>query len=223
MSSLGPQSLDSFDIKIHERRQMRSITKPRLFFDTNVCSHLLEEPYIGHYSAISEAIEQKYQMAVSPETFIELVVGLHDREGSHFHEDLAKIRVMAGTGRPVFLPFCGEFSLGKTLGIKRFAALRPVVFEKWYRLVTSTHTRAELFGMWRQEFVVEQHREGIDSYREWLKECATGGYSEFPPPERWAMNYAKSLGCDLTPEQAAKLGSKLSAAYEFRRSDFVKA
>jgi len=120
-----------FSIGIPEHMQMRSITKPRLFFDTNVCSHLLGEPYIRHYPAISEAIEQKYQMAVSPETFIELMVGWHEGDEGHFHDDLAKIRVMAGTGKPLFLPVCGEFSLGKTLGVKKFAALRPLVFERW--------------------------------------------------------------------------------------------
>jgi hypothetical protein len=162
-------------------------------------------------------------MLVSPETFIELIVGMHDGDGSHFQSDQTKVRVMAGTDRPVFLPFCGEFSLEKTLGIVRPARFTSSNFTKWYDLVTSATSRTQFFTVWNQELFVEQHRVGKDSYREWLKDCATGEYADFTPPERWAENHAKQLGYDITPEQATRLSDGLSATYYFRKADFAKA
>lgn len=193
----------------------------------------MQPPYERHYQEIRYRIGNLYRMVVSPETLIELMDTLKGGTGEYFDIDKRRLKIMAGKeGDGYFLPFPGEFALRKSLGLSVPATFSPNAFKRWYRLITSASTRYELFeaGIKRgdktttfdPDVIVQQQKAGKQSYREWLQTAVTGAYA-FPPPERWAMAFAKELGYDISSEQATTLASDLSAAYEFRKSIFTSA
>jgi hypothetical protein len=179
-----------------------------------------------------DAIDQRYRVVVSTETLIEMMDMLKGGNGEFFESDRKRIRLMAGTDVPVFLSSVGEYSLRTSLGIERPAKFQPVEFERWYEVITSATTRIQLFNegvQWRKgrfivnpDIIVEQQRAGKSSYRKWLKRYVTGRYT-FPQQEQWALNHARQLGCELTPDEALKLGTDMSAAYEFSKRNFAVA
>jgi hypothetical protein len=211
---------------------VRSTGRPRIFFDTNIPSKLLAAPYLPHLSDIRHEIELRYRIVFSPETFIELMDTLKGGDGSFFEGDRKRLSITGGRGQVQFMRFPGEFALKQSLGIERPAAFGPADFKRWYKLIQRARDRSELFerGVPRGRYVITfdpsmievQQEAGKKTYREWLQKAVTGGYA-FPPPNRWASMFAKDLGYEITPEQAAKLADDLSAAYEFRNSDFNTA
>lgn len=211
------------------RVSVRLTGRPRIFFDTNIPSKLLADPYLPRLSDIRYEIERRYRIVFSPETFIELMDTLKGGDGSFFESDRRRLRITAGRASVQFMHFPGEFALKQSLAIERPAAFGPADFKRWYNLIRKARDRGELFerGVQRGECAITfdpgvievQQEAGKKTYREWLQKAVTGGYA-FPPPERWAPMFARDLGCQITPEQAAKFARDLSAAYEFRNSDF---
>ncbi len=205
--------------------------RPKLFFDTNVPSKLLEPPYSAHLNEITHEISKRYRIVFSPETLIELMDTLKGGDGSFFELDRQRLRITAGEWIS-FLPFPGEFALRRALGIERPALFGPNDFKRWYRVIQAAKSRRELFegGVPRRNQILTfdprmietQQRAGKDFYQNWLRKAVTGGY-RFPPPERWALRFAKDLGCDISPDQARVLADHLTAVYQFRRSDFETA
>lgn len=212
---------------------VRLITRPRIFFDTNVASKLLADPYLARLSDIRHEIERRYRVVFSPETFIELMDTLKGGDGSFFEADRRRLRITAGRRAAVqFMHLPGEFALQRSLGTQRPAAFGPADFKRWYNVIQSAGNRSQLFerGVPRREYVMVfdpsvievQQEAGKTTYREWLQKAVTGTYA-FSPPGGWALNFARDLGCEITLEQAAKLAEDLSAAYEFRKYDFNAA
>ena len=166
-------------------------TRPRIFFDTNIPSKLLADPYLPRLNDIRHQIEQRYRVVFSPETFIELMDTLKGGDGSFFDFDKQRLRVTAGRGPVQFMRFPGEFALQRSLGIDRPSAFGPNDFKRWYNLIQKATFRAELFeyGVVRGKYesifdpnvIVTQQNEGKESYREWLQKAVSGGYA-FPPP-----------------------------------------
>lgn len=207
-------------------------SRRRIFFDTNIPSKLLADPYLPRINDIRHEIERHYRVVFSPETFIELMDTLKGGDGSFFRFDKDRMRVAAGKGTVQFMHFPGEFALQRSLSIARPAHFGPDDFKRWYKLIQRAAFRAELFelGVVRGKYesifapnmIVTQQNEGKESYREWLQKAVSGCYS-FPPAERWATTFAKELGCDITADQPRTLAADLSAAYEFRKYDFNAA
>jgi hypothetical protein len=177
-------------------------SRPRIFFDTNVPSKLLADPYLPRINDIRHEIERRYRVLFSPETFIELMDTLKGGDGSFFRFDKQRMKVAAGKGTVQFMRFPGKFALQRSLGIDWPAQFGPNDFKRWFNLIQRAEFRAELFehGVARGKYesifdpnkIVTQQDEGKKSYREWLQKAVNGGYS-FPPPERWATTFAEGF------------------------------
>jgi hypothetical protein len=200
---------------------MTTSAPAKLFLDTNVCYKLLASPYLAHLSGIRAAICKRYRIVVSPETMIELMRTFKGGSGEFFHEDRKRLGVMAGwTEYPVFLSLPGEFGIKASLGLNAPARFGRDEFRRIYKLFLAATSRHRLFetGVPKGNRIVKfdpgiierQHLAGRASHRSWLKDVLSGEY-KYPPPDRWAVAFAKVHKLDLSVEQADTLATDLSA------------
>lgn len=204
------------------------MVRPKLILDTNVCGKLLTPAYSGDLERIKARITRKYQVVVSPQTFIELLDALKGGDGTHFGSDRERIRFMAGGGNPTFLSLPGTFAFLKVLGVKATVTrLSPKDFERWFISVIRAKTRRDLFeGAVRHRLgdrklhgfspdeLLKQQSEGKTEHKCRLERIRELGNPPIPGSV-WASGLATAGGYHLTSKQGDLLVDRLSAADEY--------
>jgi hypothetical protein len=94
----------------------------KVVLDTNVCGKLLTPAYCDDVADIKARISRTFKLAISPQTFLELLDALTKSDSAHFESHRARLRLMAGGGKPVFLRFPAAFALKTAAGISRSPA-----------------------------------------------------------------------------------------------------
>jgi hypothetical protein len=213
-------------------------TKPKMIFDTNVCGKLSLSPYLPYLAEIQSRLARRFTLWASPNTFMELLDSIKGGTGAQFEIDKERLRVMAGQGQLRFLEMPITFALKTVLGVKApLVNLAPADLKDAFKIVIRAKTRDDLFTGQVRKTGSSGRRYGIDpdlvsgpqaigeaqhvASLQQLKE----GKALFPPPERWAADMAKDVGCVLTTKQSQKLAASLEAAhtYESQLYSLMKA
>jgi hypothetical protein len=208
----------------------------KLVLDTNVCGKLLTSAYRADIEKIQDRINRNFRVVVSSQTFLELLDGIKGGDGRHFEADKAKLRLMAGNGKPNFLRFPGVFALSKAIGIvarenPSVSHLGPTHFANWLRVVLRAKTRQALVsdgvrlpddrkrGLWTFDptTITRQQQEGKSQHLK-LMEKVRDHISILPPPDVWAAGIARTLGQKIDQQEATILADRLDAAYHYDRA-----
>jgi hypothetical protein len=202
----------------------------KLLLDTNICGTLVSPEYSLRLPMIKARISRRFKVVVSPHTFIELLDALTKSSSSHFEDHKARLRIMAGGGKPVFLPFPGAFALKRVLGLESPATtLGPVHFHKWFRIMLRADSLDDLIAgavkdplnpskTYRMDSaeITRQLEEGKAEHKHWLK-SVQDGRNPIPTGPQWAGNLARDLRWELTADEAVRLHQSLDAAYEYHK------
>lgn len=203
---------------------------PKLILDTNVPGKLVTPAYSEGLAAIKRCLSREFRLVVSPQSLIELLKAIKGGDGSHFSSDQERLRLLAGPGKPEFLPFSVAFALRKMLGLEsiQLQFFGPSDFNLWFRLVIRAKDRDALVSgdvrlpfdsrRKRQGFnldlLIQKQEEGIAHHRAEI-EKAKEGKATIPGPDMWAAGLAAQLGHTLTGSQARLLAGGLDAAYRY--------
>lgn len=201
------------------------MTLPKLILDTSACSRIATSP---QRKKIEANLDSRFRRVVSVPTFWELLQQIEGGDGSHFRDDKEVIKVAAGAGPPpLILPNPLSYAVETVLKLARpDAPLQPKVFKQAYELVMKARTRDELYRgvpvvrglrqvrQFAPEIVRQQQQEGEQAHVERLK-WAMRKKLPWPSPDKWAKAMMKQVQIPLDDEQAADLGKRLDAAYQF--------
>ncbi len=188
----------------------------------------MRPPY-GHVSGeIMRRLTRRFELHISPNTFLELMDAIKGGDGTFFDAHKQRLRIMAGSGQPRFLPFPITFALKTILG---FAAplteLGTKEFKQALTITFRARTRDDLFTGNVKLPGGGSRRYGIDpelisnpmaigeAQHVASLERLKAGMIAFPPPEVWAAALAEDVGCVLTDVQAQKMAEGLEAAYAY--------
>ena len=176
------------------------------------------------------AIRERYEIAVSPETVIELLNTLKSGTGNHFSHDQKRFRVcMCGERNARFLALPGEFVMKQALGIKALAKYPATHFRDIVQGIIAAKSHAQLLkggvSLGQYGYVFNpginhrKHEAGVVSHREWMKDAKSKNKA-FPPPERWGIALADGLSVKIDGAQSITLTESLSAYYAFEQELF---
>ncbi|MCE5308171.1 MAG: hypothetical protein LLG20_11080 [Acidobacteriales bacterium] len=202
-----------------------------MIFDTNIGQTLLRSDYRPDLDAIRNRINSRFQVVISPQTYLEVFSCVCGGDEAHFEEHRNRLRFLVGRGSPKFLPFPIVFAVAKTLRLRPPSSeLGPDDFRKWLRIVLHARDQRALFdgdvqlpdGRSRLRFGFDpsvhlrQHEEGISQHREFM-EAIRDNAAPIPPADAWAAATAVTIGHSLDQQQAAALAAGLDAAYQYHR------
>jgi hypothetical protein len=205
--------------------------KPKLILDTNVAQTLLQPNYQPDLNRIVGRISSRFQVVVSPQTYLELLNSVCGGDEAHFEDHRNRLRLTVGRGNPEFLPFPVAFAVFKVLRLNSpTSPLDPGDFRQWLRVVLHAKDRIELFGgevrlpnaprRLRSGFDpnvhLRQHEAGIAQHRQFLEQIRDGT-ATLQPAEVWAAAIASMLSHQLNHQQATVLAAGLDAAYQYHR------
>src|ERR1039457_5262793 len=90
--------------------------KPKLILDTNVAQTLLQPNYQADLNRIVGRISSRFQVVVSPQTYLELLNSVCGGDEAHFEDHRNRLRLTVGRGNPEFLPFPVAVAVFKEVG-----------------------------------------------------------------------------------------------------------
>ncbi len=197
----------------------------KLILDTSACKLIANSANRKENEA---HLDVQYRRVVSVPTFWELLHQIDGGDGSHFDDDREVIKVAAGASRPLMmLPNPLSFAVETVLRLPRLSLpIPPEEFKRIYTVIMKAKTRDELYSgvrlvswsrqvkSFKPEWVRCQQEDGEQGHVERLK-WAMRKKMSFLSPNEWARAMMKQAQMPLDDKQAAELGSRLDAAYQF--------
>lgn len=202
--------------------------------DTNVCEKLSSSAHGFDSQKIVRRLADEFSIVVSPRSLFELLQGVVGATtDEHLRSDQTKLLMLLGDGPPTFLEFPGHFALRTVLGvIPSVPCMTPGDFGQIATTVRAARSLQELFdgnvrisgdgtatyGLDRR-IVAAEREEDRKAHRQWLN-FAKERTDKFGTPEAWAYLVGVGHGVRLTDMQNMYFAKRLSAAYEYERTNF---
>lgn len=204
------------------------MARKTLILDTNVCINLAKPSHRVTKQQFITRINADYRVAASANTFMELLRGVVNGGDEYFNENRRSLQIMAGKGKPRFLPFGVTFALKHVLGVdSTITPLSAGEFQSSFETVLRADDKQTLldgrvkhpfssknFGF-RKHLIDKPLTEGAEHNVKLFEQYRELGRPDQTPLE-WARELAAENGdCRLTEAQALKLGEALDGAYEY--------
>jgi hypothetical protein len=159
---------------------------------------------------------------------MELLQGVVSGDESHFENNRDRLRVMAGNGKPIFLPFGLTYAIKRVLGLEsKVSALTAVEFRESFRTSMDASSKNQLLNgqvnhpLSSKQFGFHKHLilSPMDQGRKHHVRLQNQARARSRPNQsiqEWAAESAlENAGLELTDAQATKLGTALDAAYRY--------
>jgi hypothetical protein len=203
--------------------------RQKIFFDTSICIAAGKGDIpAAEWQSTWRFVTRNFDYAVSPMTLSEILVGIGQGAEKHFEANRAPLRVLCPPYKTDFLRMPLHFALENVLRDHRGVdGLEPKDFRLQARVTLQARTKSLLMsgGVVLPEVTTHSHgmnldlivsfmqagrRDGVDSLTK-----LRAGQLQRSDPVAWAQNLVGKLGKTITPEEGARLSSRLDAAYRF--------
>jgi hypothetical protein len=178
---------------------------PKIILDTNVCSLLSHNRYAAIRGSVIRSLSQQFQVIASATTFSELLISLVKGSPNHFETHRERLRVMAGDGSRIFLPYGITYAVEHVLGIR--TAVSPLTPEEWemaFRVAMLAQSQSALLNGtvrvpplnktdgYNAYYILEPQRQGKEHHVK-LLEQVRALHRQKPTMAEWAKEVAENV------------------------------
>jgi hypothetical protein len=204
--------------------------RPTICFDTSVCIKAADGTYPrSEWRNVVRFVVSKFDYAIVPPVFTELVMGIARGTDSFFEQNQAGVKILYPTRKKRFLPPPGYFLLEKILGyhIPKHASYasrfereaRTIVLAKSRRDLVSANVllprgRKYSIGM-DLDMIRNQMDAGQQAHVDSLERLRKGELAAHSVPWKWVKGMLRPLKDDLSQEECERLASVLDAAFRY--------